>query len=152
MTFKNIAKFAVTSVCALLITSSCSSTGVYHLPGRRVGHGPPPHAPAHGHRRKQVCGVELVFDTGLGVYVVVGHPDHYYCDGYFYRLTGGVWEMSLRFDGCWAVRAGKPLPLGLRAKGKGNGNHIYSANGNGNGKVKNQVKTVAKGKGKHKGH
>ena len=151
MTFKNIAKFAVTSVCALLITSSCSSTGVYHLPGRRVGHGPPPHAPAHGHRRKQVCGVELVFDTGLGVYVVVGHPDHYYCDGYFYRLTEGVWAMSLRFDGGWAVRAGKPLPPGLRAKSNGNGNsnRNHSVKANGNGKVKNQVKTVAKGK--HKG-
>lgn len=139
MTFKNIAKFAVTSVCALLITSSCSSTGVYHLPGRRVGHGPPPHAPAHGHRRKQVCGVELVFDAGLGLYVVVGHPDHYYCDGHFYRLTAGVWEMSLRFDGGWALTTGKPLPPGLRAKS------------NGNGKFKSQGKAVARGQSKHKG-
>jgi hypothetical protein len=79
--------------------------------------------------------VELVFDTGLGVYVVVGHPDHYYHEGYFYRLTGGVWEMSLKNDGGWAFASGKPLPPGLRAKG--------------NGKFKNRGKAVARGKGKH---
>ena len=149
MKFKNVIAFIVTSVCALLVTTSCSSTRVYYPTSRRVGHGPPSHAPAHGHRRKQVCGVELVFDTGLGVYVVVGHPDHYYYDGYFYRLTGGVWEVSLRFDGGWAVRAGKPLPPGLRnksyAKVRGNGN------GNANGKSGNRGKAVAKGNGKHKG-
>jgi len=151
MTFKNVVTLVVTSFCALLVCTSCSSTRVYYPTGRRVGHGPPAHAPAHGHRRKQVCGVELVFDTGLGLYVVVGHPNHYYCDGYFYRFTGSAWEMSLRFDGGWAVRAGKPLPPGLRAKSNGNGNRNQSVTGNGNGKVKNQVKTVAKGKGKHKG-
>ena len=171
MTFKNVVTLVVTSFCALLVCTSCSSTRAYYPTGKRVGHGPPAHAPAHGHRRKQVCGVELVFDTGLGLYVVVGHPNHYYCDGYFYRLTGSVWEMSLRFDGGWAVRAGKPLPPGLRAKSNGNGNgnrnHSVKANGNvqrnpavkatgngngnGNGKAKKQVKTVAKGNGKNKG-
>ena len=135
MTFKNIVTFVVTSVFALLVTTSCSSTDVYHSPGRRVGHGPPAHAPAHGHRRKQVAGVELFFDTGLGVYVVVGHPNHYYHEGYFYRLTGGVWEMSLRIDGGGAFTSGKPLPPGRRAKG--------------NGKFKDRGKAVAKGKGKH---
>ena len=135
MTFKNIVTFVVTSVCALLVATSCSSTDVYHSPGRRVGHRPPAHAPAHGNRRKQVAGVELVFDTGLGVYVVVGHPDHYYHEGHFYRLSGGVWEMSLKIDGGWAFASGKPLPPGLRAKG--------------NGKFKNRGKAVARGKGKH---
>jgi hypothetical protein len=135
MTFKNIATFVVTSVCALLVTTSCSSTDVYHSPGRTVGHGPPAHAPAHGHRRKQVAGVELVFDTGLGLYVVVGHPDHYYHEGHFYRLTSGTWDMSLRIDGAWASASGRSLPPGLRAKG--------------NGKPKNTGKAVAKGKGKH---
>ena len=135
MTFKNIATLVVTSVCALFVAASCSSTDVYHSPGRRVGHGPPAHAPAHGHRRKHVAGVELVFDTGLGVYVVVGHPDHYYHEGYFYRLTGSVWEMSLKIDGGWAFTSGKPLPPGLRAKG--------------NGKLKHRGKAVARGKGKH---
>ncbi|MGD8499580.1 MAG: hypothetical protein PVJ86_02980 [Phycisphaerales bacterium] len=139
MTFKNLVTFVVTSVCVLLVTTSCSSTRVYHPTGRRVGHGPPPHAPAHGHRRKQVGGVELVFDSHLGLYVVVGHPNHYYCDGHFYRLSGGVWEMSLRFDGGWAHTHGKPLPPGLQAKVTDNG------------KFKNQGKAVARGKGKHKG-
>ncbi|MHC4166558.1 MAG: hypothetical protein ACYSWQ_06355 [Planctomycetota bacterium] len=122
MTFKNAVTFVVTSVCALLVTTSCSSTHVHHRTGRRVGHGPPPHAPAHGHRHKHVHGVELVFDSGLGLYVVVGHPDHYYCDGHFYRLAGGVWQMSLRFDRGWAHTSGKPLPSGLRAKVKATDN------------------------------
>jgi len=145
MKFKNVIAFTVTSVCALLVTTSCSSTRVYFPTSRRVGHGPPPHAPAHGHRRKQVCGVELVFDTQLGLYVVVGHPDHYYYDGHFYRLTGGVWEVSLRFDGGWGPKLAKPLPPGLRnksyAKAKGNSNA--------SGKPGNRGKAVAKGK--HKG-
>lgn len=161
MTFKNAVTFIVTSVCALLVTTSCSYTDVYHSPGRRVGHGPPAHAPAHGHRRKHVAGMELVFDSGLGLYVVVGHPEHYYCDGHFYRLTGGVWEMSLRFDGGWAHTSGKPLPPGLRAKAKGNSSGKFKspakavvnvgAKDNGNGKSKNQGKAVARGKGKYKG-
>ncbi|UCF15904.1 MAG: hypothetical protein JSW59_00295 [Phycisphaerales bacterium] len=140
MTVKNIVTFLITSVCVLLVTASCSSTHVHHPPGRGIGHGPPPHAPAHGHRRKHVAGVEVVFDTGRGLYVVIGYPDHYYHDGYFYRLTGGVWEMSLKIDGGWARVSGKPLPPGLRKKGNG-----YS-----NGKSKNQGISAAKGKGKQK--
>ena len=142
MTFKNTITSVVISVCVLLITASCSSTRVYYPSGRSVGHGPPPHAPAHGYRRKQVCGVEVVFDTQLGVYVVVGYPGYYFYDGYFYRLTDDVWEMSLKFDGGWILTAEKPLPPGLR------GIHMKS---NGNGKSRNHGKNIAKGNGKHKG-
>ena len=146
MTFKNTVTFVVTLLCALLVTTSCSRRYVYHAPGRRVGNGPPAHAPAHGYRHKQVCGVELVFDTGLGLYVVVGHPDHYYCDGHFYRFVGGVWQTSVEFHSGWIVTTGKPLPSGLRGiHAKSNGN------GNGKGKSKGQSKPVARGKGKHKG-
>jgi len=80
--------------------------------------------------------VELVFDTGLGVYVVVGHPNHYYHEDHFYRLTGSVWEMSLKIDGGWAFVSGKPLPPGLRTKGSG--------------RFKNQGKVVGRGKDKRK--
>ncbi len=135
MKFKNVAAFIVTSVCALVVTTSCSSTRVYYPAGRRVGNGPPPHAPAHGHRRKQVHDVEVVFDTQLGVYVVVGHPDYYYYDGYFYRLTDGVWQVSLKIDGGWGPKSSKPLPPGLRNRAKG--------------KSRNNGKAVARGK--HKG-
>ena len=134
MSLKTTTSFVVTCACILLMTASCSRYSVYHRPTVSKGNGPPAHAPAHGHRRKHVAGMELVFDSGRGVYVVVGLSDHYYHDGYFYRLRGGFWEMSLKPDGNWKAASHKSLPHGLQVKAK--------ANGNGNGK--------GKGKGKHK--
>ncbi len=138
MRFKTTIAFAVTLACLLLLTASCSRTKVYHGPTVRAGHGPPAHAPAHGYRRKQVSGVELTFDSGRGVYIVVGHPNCYYHDGYFYRLSGTVWEMSLKFDAGWARVSGRSLPRGLQAKGKSNGND--KANKSRNGKAKGKRK------------
>src|SRR5258705_13086779 len=52
------------------------------------GHGPPPWAPAHGYRRHHQQAyqsrpdtVDLGFDDGLGVYMVVGFPAYSYWDG-----------------------------------------------------------------------
>ena len=118
MALKATIALAVTSVCALLITTSCSTSDAHNAPAAKVGHGPPAHAPAHGYRRKQVSPVELVFDSGSGVYVVVGYPNHYYHDSYFYRQTGTMWEMSLKLDSGWSSVSGKPLPPGLQPKGK----------------------------------
>lgn len=118
MTFKKIALLAAASVCMVLLTASCSEwslrTGPVVRPG--PGNGPPAHAKAYGYRRKQVSGVELVFDSGKGVYVVVGLPDHYYHEGYFYRLNGGKWEMSLKPDTGWVAVSMGSLPPGLQAR------------------------------------
>lgn len=92
-------------------------------PGR--GHGPPPHAPAHGYRAKQhhvVGDVELVFDSDLGVYLVVGMPNHFYWDGIYLRVEKGSWYASARLDSGWKPRKASSLPPGLRkqaARGKG---------------------------------
>jgi hypothetical protein len=128
--------FIVTFAFIVLMTASCSTYSVYSHPTVSKG-GPPAHAPAYGYRRKQVAGMELVFDSSLGLYVVVGLSDHYYNDGYFYRLRGGLWEMSQKPDIGWKVVSESSLPPGLRVKVKahGNGNH----NGN-NGKGKGQAK------------
>ena len=134
MSFKTITLFLVTCACIILMTVSCSRYTVSHTPTVSKGNGPPVHAPAHGYRRKHVHGMELVFDSGRGVYVVVGLTDHYYHDGYFYRLRGGLWEMSLKPDCDWKLVSESSLPAGLRFKVK--------ANGKDNGK--------AKGKAKHK--
>jgi hypothetical protein len=85
-------------------------------PGPGRGYGPPAHAKAHGYRGKQVCGYELVYDSGRGVYVVVGLPDCYYHEGRFYRLRAGAWEISLRADGDWTPADHQVLPPGLRAE------------------------------------
>jgi len=119
MTFKKIMSFTLVLIIILLIITSCSTVEVYHKPGNRIGHGPPAHARAHGYRRKQIAGVELVYDSSLGVYIVIGHPNHYYHDGYFYRLHGTMWEMSLHPDEGWKYVSEKSVPVGLKAKGKG---------------------------------
>ncbi|MHC4556001.1 MAG: hypothetical protein ACYTFW_01855 [Planctomycetota bacterium] len=121
MTFKTIISFMVTLACALLITTSCSTLEVHHTPSGKIGHGPPAHARAHGYRRKHVAGMELVYDSGRGVYIVVGLSNHYYHDGYFYRLSGTLWEVSSQPNGGWASVSEKSLPPGLQAKGIGKG-------------------------------
>jgi hypothetical protein len=142
MRFKTITSFVVTCACILLMTTSCSRYGVRHKPTVSRGKGPPAHAPAHGYRRKHVAGMELVFDSGRGVYIVVGLPNHYYHDGYFYRLRDGLWEMSLKHDGDWKVVSQKSLPLGLQVKVKSNDN----GKGNGRGKVKHKKDIVTMGR------
>lgn len=136
MTFKKTAILIATSACMLLLMASCSEMSVRTGPVVRVGpgHGPPAHAQAHGYRRKHASGVELVYDSGRGVYIVVGFTDHYYHDGYFYRLCGGVWEMSLKCDSGWAAASMASLPPGLQAKGH-NGN---SGKGKGHGNGRNK--------------
>ncbi|UCC97928.1 MAG: hypothetical protein JSW66_19030 [Phycisphaerales bacterium] len=119
MPFRKIAALTVTSVWMLLVTASCSRYAVHRGPVVRPGKGPPPHARAIGHRRKRVCGMELVFDSGRGIYVVVGLTDHYYHDGYFYRLHGGIWQMSLKPGKGWTSVSMASLPPGLQAKGNG---------------------------------
>ena len=132
MALKAMIALAVTSVCALLITTSCSTSDACNAPATRIGHGPPTHAPAHGYRHKQVSGAEAIFDSGSGVYVVVGYPNHYYNDGHFYRQTGTMWEISLKLDSGWSSVSGRPLPPGLQAKGKS------KAYGKANGRAKGE--------------
>ncbi|MHC4478562.1 MAG: hypothetical protein ACYTEL_23240 [Planctomycetota bacterium] len=128
---------AAALICAGLISASCSRT-VVSKRGKRVGHGPPPHAPAHGHRRKHHHhgGVELVYDSGRGVYVVVGFPDHYYFEGHYYRFHQDQWHMSVDINSGWKPASNDRLPSGLRAKGKAK--HAKNHPGRGHGAKKNK--------------
>ncbi len=79
------------------------------------GHGPPPHAPAHGYRHKHHDhDVQLVFDSGLGVYLVVDIADLFFFDDHYYRWHDGHWLTSKRFDGRWTSLHQGKLPRGLR--------------------------------------
>jgi hypothetical protein len=135
-------------LAAVVLVASCDSTEGYriHSRGPAVGNGPPAHAKAHGYRRKQVCGYELVFDSSCGVYVVIGMSDCYYHDGYFYRLHGDVWEISVRADGDWRVVGHDALPPGLRAKAKVQPQHKVAAAAPGNPKSHGKAKGIAKNK------
>lgn len=88
--------------------------------GRRYG-GPPPHAPANGYRYKyDRYGVDLVFDAGLGVYVVAGLGSYFYNDR-FYRWHGGYWQYSARPRGPWHRAAERSVPRRLYRKYRGRG-------------------------------
>jgi len=107
-------------VCGTLILVSCESFSIGVGSGREHKHGPPPHAPAHGYRHKYE-GVELVYDSGRGVYVVVDFPLHFYFDGRYYRCREPRWEVGVHIDGPWEPISEDLLPPGLRAKDKGEG-------------------------------
>ena len=121
----NFAKiFSLFSILTLilLMNVSCDSLEVYNTPGR--GHGPPAHARANGYRNKQVAGVELSYDSGLGLYIVVGRENHYYHNGYFYRHQGAVWQISSEPNGGWRSVSKESLPSGLRVKCKKHKNKV----------------------------
>lgn len=87
------------------------------------GQGPPPWAPAHGYRRKhqraylhRESTVDMVFDSGLGVYVVVGLPNYYFWDGFYLRLDSGRWVQATYLDSKWEPCRAESVPGGLRAK------------------------------------
>jgi len=59
--------------CCLALTGCAGYTGFGYGPG----YGPPAHAPANGYRYKYQ-GHDMVYDSGLGVYVVIGQSSVYY--------------------------------------------------------------------------
>lgn len=120
MKFSVSSLLAVALVCATLMLVSCKSLTIGAGSGPKHGHGPPPHAPAHGYRHKH-HGVELVYDSELGVYVVVDFPDHFYFKGRYYRFGELHWEVGVHIDGPWESISAETLPPGLRGKGKGKG-------------------------------
>ena len=118
MKFKFLSLSAVVLACMTFMLVSCESLTIGLGSGRRHKHGPPPHAPAHGYRHKHQ-GVELVYDSGRGVYVVIDLPSHYYFKGLYYRRGEIQWEAGVNIDGPWEFVSEDAMPKGLRAKGKG---------------------------------
>jgi hypothetical protein len=125
-----LSRLAPLALAAALPLGACVHHHHEHdgAPGARVvvqeRGGPPPHAPAHGYRRKQHVqrgpDLELVFDSGLGVYVVVGTPDLYFFGDHYFRLGDAGWQISLQHDSGWTLAAQGQVPAGLwSAKGNG---------------------------------
>ncbi len=85
-------------------------------PALAQGRGPPPHAPAHGYRHKLPNGAELIYDTGIGVYVVAGLADLFFSSGLFYRFINGSWKASAGPGGPWTRVTIAAVPVGLRLK------------------------------------
>lgn len=107
----------------VMVLLSAASGCVHHdhpvmtPPAHAQGHGPPPHAPAHGYRHKHHRdGVKLVFDAGLGVYVVADLPGHYWHVDHYLRWVAGEWRASGHIDGAWVVVSSDQVPAKLVAK------------------------------------
>jgi len=94
----------------IVLAPRASGPVVVHQPG------PPSHAPAHGYRHKHQTGVEIRFDSHLGVYIVEGKTDIYFHDGWFIRIRSGVWQVSVTLNGQWKDRSADWVPPGLRSK------------------------------------
>ena len=106
-----------------VLLSGCSAVAV-HDHGYEHG-GPPPHAPAHGYRHKHHSH-DLEYDSGLGIYVVIGLPDHYFTDGVYYKRTKHGWYSSHDVDKGWKEYKKDNLPGKLNKKyghEKGHGKH-----------------------------
>ena len=115
--------WVVRTAIALAIAGTIGVSGcVYHRPAAAPSvhshrHGPPPHAPAHGYRHKHHRdNLELVFDSGLGVYLVVGWPGYYWHVDRYVRWSDGHWSASARVDGRWLVVGSDQIPAKLTAK------------------------------------
>lgn len=118
MKSKLLSLSAVVMIGTMLLLVSCESLTVRPTSRKKRGYGPPPHAPAHGHRHKQ-HGLELVYDSGRGVYVVLELPNHYFFEGRYYRILGNHWQVGIHIDGPWQSVSEKSLPPGLREGRKG---------------------------------
>lgn len=76
--------------------------------------GPPPHAPAHGYRAKHHHH-DMVYDSRLGAYVVLGYDDYYYNDGWYFRYHDGFWQINADLrDRDWRDADHYRVPEGLR--------------------------------------
>ena len=127
---------------ALLAILTVASTGCVHVQhdhpakiARAKRHEPPPHAPAHGYRHKHGDGVDLVFDSKLGVYIVVGYEDHYFNGSRYFRWRDG-WQVGTKLRGDWSAISARDLPPGLlkkkgrgRAKGHGKPKQVPAKHG-----------------------
>jgi hypothetical protein len=109
---------------ALALAFLASGCIHHHHGSHGPGHGPPPWAPAHGYRHKHHHdGVQLVFDSGLGVYVVVGQPYHWFHHDHYYWLHDGEWHRSKHLGGPWVVADFDGVPPGLRRHHARHGDH-----------------------------
>ena len=127
-------------VGAIPLLTSCedSHTTVAVGAGHGRGHGPPPHAPAHGYRRKHHGG-EIEFDSAWGVYVVVDFPGHYYYDDHYYRYRESHWQVGVHIDGPWKAISHEALPARIRGKHAATGKSTQNpGRGRGRGAQKNK--------------
>lgn len=103
---------AMLSITGCVVAPVQSDAG-YHSHDK--GYGPPSHAPAHGHRYNHQ-GQDVVYDSSLGVYLVVGYPNYYLYDNYYYKRDRDHWSYSRYLNRGWHDYKDNKLPPGLSRK------------------------------------
>ncbi|HXH72965.1 MAG TPA: hypothetical protein VNI58_09160 [Mariprofundaceae bacterium] len=122
------------TLCPLLLAScqELREAGIRlespHAVKEQPRNGPPPHAPAHGYRYKNPQGVDLRFDSDLGVYIVVDVPDVYFQDGLYMRWGGDRWQTSRDLHGPWQADMHGNVPTKLKEK-HGRGHEKWKGEG-----------------------
>jgi hypothetical protein len=125
---------------ATLFASLLALAGCIHVhehDHHQARRGPPPHAPAHGYRHHH-HEVDLRYDVHLGVYVVIGHPHHFFHDGRYYRRAGSGWERCSSWKKAHWKRVevvGVPVALAKHYQVK---KHKVGKHGHGHGPAKHR--------------
>lgn len=125
-------RLAKAVICAVVLISASLLIGSCYYG--------PPHPP-HGYGYVY-GGVDMVFDSGLGLYIVTGYPDCYFFGGRYYRYHAPYWEYSPHLNGPWRLEPYESLPPSLR------GRHEYIAPpGRGRGPVESPGRGRGRGRG-----
>jgi hypothetical protein len=74
--------------------------------------GPPPHAPAHGYRH-HYHNHDMIYDSGIRAYIIVGMPDYYYDNGFYFRYSNIGWQFSGSLNDGWKVTDERRVPRTL---------------------------------------
>jgi hypothetical protein len=129
----------LTLLLATVLVSACVRSGSvsYGDDHRHYDGGPPPHAPAHGYRAKHRH-QNMVYDSRLGAYVVLGYSDHYFHNDWYFRYRDGLWQINANLsDRDWRDVDFYRVPEGLRNSKRGK--HSYKDYpGKGKGKEKHK--------------
>ena len=74
--------------------------------------GPPPYAPAHGYRH-HYHNHDMIYDSGIRAYIIVGMPDYYYDNGFYFRYSDYGWQISGSLSDGWKVTDERRVPKKL---------------------------------------
>ena len=75
-----------------------------------------PQAPEDGYRHTHRGDPDLVSDSRLGVYVVLGDSNYFHDGRRYFRSHRGRWQRSTRVDGDWISVSIGDVPRGLIAR------------------------------------
>lgn len=96
----------ITSLCIALLLSACIVVDDRRPNGPVIksGGGPPPWAPAHGRRAKEIY--RYYYYPSVGVYLNVSTGTYFYLDG-------GTWQVSTRLPSAIVLDSGESVSLEL---------------------------------------